>query len=240
MAKEPACYEILMSGFPGRTLRGFLGWSTIILLKSDGGYSLFDTGASGDRPGLMNALGERGIGPRDIRSVILSHLHFDHMANAECFPEAEIVLHEREFNYAQDHINDDPALSRFQVEGLFRSPRLTLVSGELEVLPGVKMICTPGHSGGHVSLVLTVESKCIVLAQDAIKHRGEIETSEPSGAFEAKAARASLRRIVDMADVIVPGHDGPLSMSQGNIVAAPAPSAEISLTLDGRRFVIGG
>ncbi|MGK9051951.1 MBL fold metallo-hydrolase [Xaviernesmea oryzae] len=231
-----ASYDVLMPGFPGRGSRGFLGWSTILLLKTRDGYALFDTGGSGDRPGLMAALAERGVERQDIRTVILSHLHFDHMANAECFPRAEIVLHESEFAYVQDHMNDDPAISRFQVEGLLRSPQLTLVSGELEVLPGIRMIRTPGHSGGHVSLVTTVAGKTTVLAQDAIKHRGEIESGLSAGAFDEEAARASIRRIVAMADVIVPGHDGPLTMENGRIVAASSVSAEIRLTLDGRRF----
>ncbi len=233
-----ASYDILMPGFPGRSSRGFLGWSTILLLKTREGYALFDTGGSGDRPGLMAALAARGVDRLEIRSVVLSHLHFDHMANAECFPKAEIVLHESEFAYVQDHMNDDSALSRFQVEGLLRSPQLTLVCGELEVLPGVKMICTPGHSGGHISLVMTVDGKCVVLAQDAIKHRGEIESCNPAGAFDEEAARASIRRIVGMADIIVPGHDGPLAMDNGSVVATSPLAAEISVTLDGRRFVM--
>lgn len=235
---NPASYDVLMPGFPGRSPRGFLGWSTIVLLKSREGYALFDTGGNGDRPGLMAALAERGIDRQEIRTVVLSHLHFDHMANVECFPKAEVVLHESEFAYVQDHMNDDPALSRFQVEGLLRSPQLTLVSGELEVLAGVRMICTPGHTGGHVSLVMTTDGKCVVLAQDAIKHRGEIETGTPAGAFNEETARASIRRIVGMAEIIVPGHDGPLIMDNGSILATSALATEISLTLDSRRFTL--
>ncbi|MGV6873576.1 MBL fold metallo-hydrolase [Pseudochelatococcus sp. B33] len=229
-------YDILIPGFPGRSSRGFLGWSTIVLLRTADGHALFDTGGSGDRPGLMAALAERGIDNEDIRTVILSHLHFDHMANAECFPEARIVLHESERAYAQAHMRRDPAISRFQVEGLLRSPQLTLVSGEPDVLPGVTMIRTPGHSDGHVSLVMTVDGQCVMLAQDAVKHRGEIQAGTPTGAFDEEAARASLRRITAMADIIVPGHDGPLTMDKGRIVASSPVSTEISLTLDDRRF----
>jgi N-acyl homoserine lactone hydrolase len=235
---KPAPYEILMQGFPGRSSRGFLGWSTILLLNTREGYSLFDTGGSGDRPGLMAALKQRGIDRDDIRSVVLSHLHFDHMANVECFPKAEIILHESEFAYVQDHKHTDPAISRFQVEGLLRSPHLTLVDGELEILPGIRMIRTPGHSGGHVSLVTTVEGKCVVLAQDAIKHRGEIETGISAGAFDEEEARASIRRIVGMADIIIPGHDGPLVMEHGNVVATSPVSVEVSMTLGSRRFLL--
>lgn len=227
-----------MPGFPARSARGFLGWSTIVLLKTRRGYALFDTGGSGDRPGLMAKLTERGIDPKDIRTVILSHLHFDHIGNSEYFPKAQIVLHQSEVDYVREHMDDDPALSRYQVEGLLRSPQLTLVSGEPDVLPGIRMISTPGHTGGHVSLVITVDDKCIVLAQDAIKHRGEIETGIPLGAFDLEAGRESIRRIVDMADIIVPGHDGTLIMEDGRVLAASPLAAEVILTLDGRRITL--
>lgn len=237
MPSRPS-YEILIPGFPARSARGFLGWSTIVLLKSAEGYALFDTGGSGDRPGLMTKLAEHGVDRKDIRTVILSHLHFDHVGNVECFPRAEILLHQAEFDYVREHMDDDPAIGRFQVEGLLRSPQLTLVSGEIDVLPDIRMISTPGHTGGHVSLVMTVDDKCIVLAQDAIKHRGEIETGMPVGAFDEDAGCASIRRIVDMADIIVPGHDGPLVMDKGRIVATSPVNTEIILTLDGRRIAM--
>lgn len=231
-------YEILIPGFPARSDRGFLGWSTIVLLKSAGGYALFDTGGSGDRLGLMAKLAEHGVDRQDIRTVILSHLHFDHVGNVECFPQAEIILHQAEFDYVREHMDDDPAIGRFQVESLLRNPKLTLVSGEIDVLPDIGMISTPGHTGGHVSLVMTINDKCIVLAQDAIKHRGEIESGMPVGAFDEDAGRASIRRIVDMADIIVPGHDGPLAMDKGRILATSPVNAEIILTLDGRRVAM--
>lgn len=235
---ETSSYEILMPGFPARSARGFLGWSTIVLMKTHRGYALFDTGGSGDRPGLMAKLTERGIDRKEIRTIVLSHLHFDHMANVECFAGAEVILHQAEVDYVKNHMDDDPAMSRYQVEGLLRSPQLTLVSGEPDVLPGIRMISTPGHTDGHVSLVMTIDDKCIVLAQDAIKHRGEIETGIPAGAFDEEAGRASIRRIVDMADIIVPGHDGTLIMEGGRVLAPSPLAAEVTLTLDGRRVTL--
>lgn len=232
-----ASYDILIGGFPARSTRGFLGWSTIVLLHTAKGYALFDTGGIGDRTGLMAALDKRGIAAGDISTVVLSHLHFDHMANAECFPHAEIILHEDEYAYACEHMSNDPAISRYQVEGLLRGPHLNLVSGELEVLPGIRMIKTPGHSGGHASLVLTVDGKCVVLAQDAVKHRGELASGQSAGAFDEKAAAASIKRIAEMADIVVPGHDGPIRIE--NRVHIPSEvTTEIALTLRAHSYLL--
>jgi len=231
-------YDILMPGFPGRTPRGFLGWSTTVLLHTRDGYALFDTGGAGDRPGILKALAYRGLTPADIRTVVLSHLHFDHIANVECFPTAELVLHETELAYFDEHKADDRAIPLLQVEGLLRSPQLSLVSGELDVLPGIRIIRTPGHTGGHASLVLNVDGKRVVLAQDAIKHRGEIETLNSAGAFDETAARESIRRIAAMADIVVPGHDASLTIANGKVTRAGALSEVISLSLEDRSFVM--
>ncbi|MEI5682571.1 MBL fold metallo-hydrolase [Mesorhizobium sp. CGMCC 1.15528] len=231
-------YDVLIPGFPGRTPRGFLGWSTTVLLHTRDGYALFDTGGAGDRPGILNALERRGLTPADIRTVVLSHLHFDHVANVECFPKAELVLHETELAYFDEHKADDRAIPLFQVEGLLRSPQLSLVSGELDVLPGIRMIRTPGHTGGHASLVLSVDGKCVVLAQDAVKHRGEIETLNSAGAFDNISARESIRRIAAMADIVVPGHDASLTIANGKVASAGALSEVISLSLEDRSFVM--
>lgn len=227
-------YEILLNGFPGRSSRGFLGWSTVVLLKSSEGYSLFDTGAHGDRAGILAGLAERGIVREDIRHIVLSHLHFDHVANAECFPNAEIILHETEYAYGERYKADDAALSLHQVEAVFRSPRLTLISGEIDVLPGIRMIKTPGHTGGHVSLSMMVDGKRVILAQDAIKHRLEVETGISAGAFDAGAAGASIRRIASLADVVVPGHDGPFRLKDGKVVEHTSSMVEIRLTTGDR------
>jgi N-acyl homoserine lactone hydrolase len=232
-----ASYDILIGGFPAKAARGFLGWSTIVLLHTSKGYALFDTGGIGDRTGLMAALGKRGLGIDDISRVVLSHLHFDHMANAECFPNAEIILHEDEYAYVREHGASDPAISMWQVEGLLRGQQLSLVSGELDVLPGIRMIRTPGHSGGHTSLVLTVDGKCVVLAQDAVKHRGELASGQSAGAFDEAAAAASIKRIAQMADIVVPGHDGPIRIENGVHIPSDV-TTEIGLTLRAHSYVL--
>ncbi|MDX3975437.1 hypothetical protein [Shinella sp.] len=70
-----------------------------------------------------------------------------------------------------------------------RKPRFRLISGEPEILPGIRVLHTPGHTGGHISLSLAVGGKQVVLAQDALKHRGEIAAGTLAGAFDAEAAR---------------------------------------------------
>lgn len=229
-------YEILLPGFPGYSSRGFLGWSTVLLLQTPDGPALFDTGAAGDRPALLAALAARGIAPSDIRTVVLSHLHFDHVANVECFPAAEVVIHQDELAHFHDRMGKDPALPVHQIRGMLADCRLQLINGELEVLPGCTMIRTPGHTAGHCSLVLERDGQTHVLAQDALKHRGEAETGEATGAFMPAEAARSIARILALGDVVVPGHDAPLRLSGGRVTPLERPRASIGLTLDDRVF----
>lgn len=217
-------YDILLSGLPGRTSRGFLGWSTVILLHTEGGPVLFDTGAPGDRPGLLKALAARSIAPADIRTIILSHLHFDHTGNLDCFANAQVVLHQKEYGYFLDHGQTDPAMPLLLVKGLFAERTVQLVHGEIEPVGGVRMLLTPGHSGGHCSLEVTVDGARHILAQDALKSRHDLTDAEPTGAFDAVEARRSIDRIIAIADVIVPGHDVPLSR-RGDVFVPGDPVA---------------
>ncbi len=229
-------YETLLQGFPGRTSRGFLGWSTVVLLSGDGGPMLFDTGGSGDRPTLLQRLRERGLFPESVRTIVLSHLHFDHVANIECFPNAEILVHEDELAYARQHGAKDPAIPMFQVQGLLSSGRLRSVSGEPEISNGLSLIRTPGHTGGHCSLVLESDQGLVVLAQDAVKHRGEILAGRPGEAFSMADATKSIQRILSIASIVVPGHDCPLRLVNGRPEPLAPVRETLTVTLTNRTF----
>jgi N-acyl homoserine lactone hydrolase len=232
-------YEVLIHGFPGKTPRGFLGWSTTVLLHTAGGPVLFDTGASGDRPGLLAALEQRGIAPNDIGTIVLSHLHFDHIANVECFPNAELVLHQTELSYYYDRKARDLALPIFQIEGMLARSKLQLIHGELELFPGVQLLRTPGHTEGHIALALQRDGQTHVLAQDAVKHRIDAQTGRTSGAHDSVAAAASIARIMAMADIIVPGHDIALQITSAGVTPTGPLQTEIASTIDDAVFRLG-
>ncbi|MDI6025654.1 MBL fold metallo-hydrolase [Corticibacterium sp. UT-5YL-CI-8] len=234
-----AMYEVLIQGFPGKPRRGFLGWSTTVLLHTAAGPVLFDTGASGDRPGLLCALQMRGIAPTDVGTIVLSHLHFDHIANIECFPNAELVLHQTELSYYYDHKALDMALPVFQIEGMLARCKLQLIHGELELFPGVQLLHTPGHTDGHIALALQRDGNTHVLAQDAVKHRVDARTGLASGAHDSVAAATSIARIMAMADIIVPGHDISLQINGVSVTPAGPLQTQIASTIDDAVFPLG-
>jgi N-acyl homoserine lactone hydrolase len=209
MLKEQLTYDLVFSGYAGTSSRGALGWSAITVARTSSLTLLFDTGSSGDRSGLLSALKELGVAPCDINLVVLSHLHFDHAANAEMFESSQILVDEAEMRYALRHGASDLGLSRWLTSGLVSSG-VQIITGELDLAPGIRVIRTPGHTGGHISLLVESADGVIVFAGDAIKDRSEALNGCSADAFDLSSSRASIERILDLADVVIPGHDAPL------------------------------
>jgi glyoxylase-like metal-dependent hydrolase (beta-lactamase superfamily II) len=200
-------YEILVPGNPAALEGGFLGLSSIVLVRTPGGPMLFDTGHHATKAMLLQALEARGLRPADIGTVVLSHLHFDHANNLELFPQAQVYVSARERAYAGHPHPDD-----LYVPGhvLWQLERMTThsLSDEGELAPGVRWIATPGHTPGSIALVLEqTPYGRVVLAGDAVKTAREALEARCDLAFDTvQAGSDSIRRILELADRIVPGH----------------------------------
>ena len=114
-----------------------------------------------DGPAIVPALEAAGFLPETIDIVAMSHLHFDHAGGllrtdgSRAFPRASIVAQRAEWEIA---LGDNPRLVASYVQ-----PELTLVKdwgtegwadGEKELLPGVSVVPTGGHSSGHQAIVV--------------------------------------------------------------------------------------
>ena len=112
-------------------------------------------------PPILAALEEAGLEPASIEYVALSHLHFDHAGGllradgAKAFPRARIVAQRAEWMIAMDD-NSRIAASYDQPEiALVRNwGAETWADGEVELIPGVTVVPTGGHSAGHQAIVV--------------------------------------------------------------------------------------
>jgi glyoxylase-like metal-dependent hydrolase (beta-lactamase superfamily II) len=133
--------------------------------KFHGIYGIENAGAEG-RTALEDGLRAVGMTPEDIVLVINTHLHFDHAGGNSwrtpsgevlpTFPRARYVVQAGELAYAE-RPNERTAASYFPPNWapVVASGQLTVVSGETEVLPGVVLRPTPGHTPHHQSVLLT-------------------------------------------------------------------------------------
>ena len=203
-------FDILVTGSSVGLANGFIGWSSVVLIKSGSTRILYDCGHHVTRPALLAALAARGLTPDDIDILFISHLHFDHVLNFDLFKHARILVSDTEWAYA-----DEPHENDMFVPGYIRSALeltdLMVFTGEPEVARGVKVLHTPGHTPGHHSLVIsTAEQEQVVIAGDAIKTAQEalLERSalEVMQFDPEQRGPETIRRIKKIADRIVPGH----------------------------------
>ena len=89
------------------------------------------------------ALGRVGLKPEDIDVVILTHLHTDHCADAYKYENAKFIVQREELESA---LNPHPAYSFMFSKRFFENLNFEPVEGEVEVVEGVRVFPTPGHS----------------------------------------------------------------------------------------------
>lgn len=134
-------------------------------------------------PSAMEQLGVR----RDtVSRIVLTHLHWDHTGNLHLFPDAQLLVQERELAFW-----GSPMGERFQfvahvepteIEYVLRADeagRVQRLQGDAELAPGLHARLVGGHSPGQMILVVETESGPVVLASDAIHFYEELERDWP-------------------------------------------------------------
>jgi N-acyl homoserine lactone hydrolase len=170
-----------------------------------GGAALVDTGAGGPQRWLddwrvvnrsvADALDELDLTPGDVGLVINTHLHFDHCGQNAVFKHAEFYVQRAELERARV---ESPKLTDWFD---FMNARFELLDGDAEVLPGLRVIATPGHTVGHQSvLVESADGLSDALVGDAAyKPRLYLDPATddlPEGqARDVESWRASVGRI---------------------------------------------
>ena len=153
-----------------------------LLIEHDEGLVLVDTGAgnkenekfhdiyglenggAGGRTWLEDGVAAAGYTLDDVRWVINTHLHFDHAGGntyvdpagdvRPSFPRATYIVQRGEYEFAR-HTNERTAASYFERNwaSIEAAGRLQLVSGDVDVLPGIRVLQTPGHVPYHQSIL---------------------------------------------------------------------------------------
>ncbi|MGB7571911.1 MAG: MBL fold metallo-hydrolase, partial [Methanothrix sp.] len=89
------------------------------------------------------------------------------------------------------------------------------------IAPGVYTMATPGHSPDSISVVVEAD-QIVVMAGDALPTFGNyLKNVPPALHTDLDLARASMVRIMEIADIVVPGHDRPFSLRKDAYVALP-------------------
>jgi glyoxylase-like metal-dependent hydrolase (beta-lactamase superfamily II) len=194
---------------------------TCLLVETGRHTLLVDTGA-GEYSHTSGAIQARlevaGIRPRDVDTVILTHAHPDHIGGAidmigrPAFPNARYILSEIEWEFWTAARAD---LSRLRLPedakaGIHSMARRCLgplrhqiepIDRETEVVPGVTAIPAPGHTPGHLAVLISSEGQSLLNLGDAAVHPLHLEQPGWQNGFDfsTDAAIATRRQLVERA-----------------------------------------
>jgi len=219
---------VLHSGFGTKIKAPCLGW----LLHDGSEWVLVDTGPwdparaeeyhayemVGSGPeAVRRGLKDHGLEPEDIEHVLLTHLHWDHVANVGMFEKARFYVQHAEACYALDPL--PPHRRIYEVGQGYALPwhgiihRTTFFRGEKEFRPGITCHLLPGHTPGSQGILVQTERGAMMIAGDNVDLLENWEGNEqyhhvPGGTFtNLEDYFDSLRRMETMADAVLPAHD---------------------------------
>ena len=215
--------EVLTYGFALSCDQGAFGFSTNSLLTVGNQRILVDTGPSSRRANLFGALQSKNLTPDDIDIVILTHMHWDHCQNTDLFRNARVLVNPIEMDYARNPNRQDFTVARYMAD-MVDKMKLELVSEGDVVAEGVSIIETPGHTKGHISVLVGEGEETILLTGDAMPDSGTVKRGLPYNIFwDVEDARESVEKIVDSSRVFYPGHDRPFRVEGEDISYLEGP-----------------
>lgn len=189
--------DVLVLGYLERFEDGSVNlketWSTSSLIRTDDGHVIVvDTSSDFMRSPIKSAFKQIGkIFPDDVDMVVLTHCHTDHIGNVSLFKNAAVYVHEGEE---------------------CTIPNAKIVKEDTEIAKGVRLVHTPGHSDGSMSVFVEADRRYAIVGDAAPLKDNFTKRIIPVLHTDAEAARASLEKIAEWADVIVPGHDKPFKV----------------------------
>jgi N-acyl homoserine lactone hydrolase len=164
------------------------------------------------------ALRSKGCDPDKVEVVILSHVHWDHAYNNDLFKNAEFIVQGRELRYAIDplpiHMKGYESMAIGMAPNFLTNTKLTIIHGDKQLTDGIFLFPTPGHTPGIMSVAVETAKGTYVIATDTVPlyenwnwpspHMPHL----PSGIhWELKEYFESFKRIEEIADFVLPGHD---------------------------------
>lgn len=151
----------------------------------------------------LAVLGLRGS---DVTDVINTHLHFDHAGNNDAFPNATFYVQRSHYEAAVD--NPSFPNQYWRLEGL----NYHLLDGETDLGDGISVFPTPGHTPGHQSVLVRLDSgQNVILCGDAIYEEDNVRHDAWGGHADPSQARRSALDLIERARglkaTVLYGHD---------------------------------
>ena len=180
-----------------------------------------------------------GVDAARVTHLVTSHLHFDHTGGHAQVPNARLVVQRREWTAGREP--DQIAQQHYNPADYALGHDVLAVDGEHDLFGDGRVVCLPtyGHTPGHQSLRVRLDSGDVILTADACYLRRTLEALHlPSIVHDEEAMRVSLRRLRALRDAgarLVFGHEPDGWDAVAAALSTLSDSAEPGGGLVGRR-----
>ncbi|WP_187436682.1 MBL fold metallo-hydrolase [Bradyrhizobium rifense] len=206
-----------------------------LVLETPSQRIVVDTGLGNDKQGrsvpvwnnrntpFLEMIAAAGFEPDSIDTVLCTHLHVDHVGwNTKLvgrkwvptFPKARYLFGRTEYEHWRDHSTepDKQAVFNDSVKPIVDADRADLIPGDHRLSDEISMIPTPGHSAGHMSVLIRSEGEQGLLAGDVAHHPCQMAHLDWSSTadFDQKQSAATrvalFGRFADTPTLVIGGH----------------------------------
>lgn len=187
------------------TAPGMIAWPNVVLLTGpepivvDPGYQ-----TQGDL--LVGALAARDLAPADVATVIMTHLHSDHVSALPQLGEVDLWVHADELETPHGR----------RQRGALDDARVHELTGDHgEIRPGIGWIQTPGHTPGHIAVTIDTPDGLAVIAGDTLgPDPAWFARMDLPAAFPDREAHLAAFRAIRALEprLVVPGHTPPVRL----------------------------
>jgi glyoxylase-like metal-dependent hydrolase (beta-lactamase superfamily II) len=174
--------HVLFQGYVGEHTA-----STVALVRDGDATLVVDPGMVPRRAAILDPLRRLGVDPQDVTDVVFSHHHPDHTLNAALFPEAR--FHDHWATYKDD---------------VWIIPERT----DRDLSRSVRLVATPGHTPQDITTLVGTSDGVAALTHLWWSEAGP---AEDPYATDPDALHAGRSRILEIADLIIPGHGAPFT-----------------------------
>ncbi len=192
---------------------------------SDGKHILIDSGLPADVPpppgtpqardktDVLEQLAMLGLRPTDIDILICTHFDIDHAGYHDAFTNAELVVQREHYILAR---SGHPRFAAARAHWDHPALRYRLIDGDTELLPGLTLLETSGHTPGHQSVLVRLpQTGPVLLAIDVVMMQRVFTPDRRAWPMDdnEEQVRASTRKLLDLVEredvsLVIFGHDG--------------------------------
>ena len=217
--RDDTCASVEEPNAPHRMI--LTPYTALLIDHPQAGWILYDTGPRKENwtPGMLarvrfdihennsmeNQLKLVGIKPEDVKHVVMSHLHADHLGNLELFAKTANVYVGRE-EMAQAALtllqSPDPEVAAqfwYLKKEVFQEVKgYTYIDHDYELFPGIDVITLPGHTACVLGLVVHLENQVLITVADAINEIRNYNGFTPGPLWDSKGWRESVQKVKEL------------------------------------------